>query len=269
MRYSNFSKIGPVDCYELGQSPIKSLLFTVFFFKIDGILIDSSAMRCRNMLPDFGRNGAPHKLYLTHHHEDHSGNASFFQKKYQLSVYGHPKCAEKLKNSFDILPYESILFGKPEPVVVNEVPETFETSNYRFETIHTPGHCDDHVCYYVPSEGWLFSGDLYVADKIKIWRKGESVAQQIQSLEKLLQLDFDVLFCAHNPQAKGGKQKLLQKQEHLIEFYEAVKLCISKGYTPRQTMSALNLKEKYHVKWITFNDVSVIQKVMSVYKEIV
>ena len=40
--------------------------------------------------------------------------------------------------------------------------------------------------YYEKNKGWLFSGDMYVADKIKYFATYESMLTQIESLKKLI-----------------------------------------------------------------------------------
>ena len=32
-----------------------------------------------------------------------------------------------------------------------------------FTVIHTPGHAEDHVCFWEAQTGWLFAGDMVVA----------------------------------------------------------------------------------------------------------
>jgi glyoxylase-like metal-dependent hydrolase (beta-lactamase superfamily II) len=68
-------------------------------------------------------------------------------------------------------------------------------------------------------QGWLFSGDLYLGERIKFFRADERFAEQIASLIKVLTLDFDTLFCAHNPCLKSGKQKIKNKLQFLEDLY--------------------------------------------------
>lgn len=261
-----FGHFGPVEFFELGRSKVPTLLMTVIFYKLDGILIDSGSAITRRDLPVFHGAEIPRSLYLTHFHEDHTGNVAHFIRSYGLQAYGHPYTAEKLRNGFSVLPYEMLMFGAAEPANILEIGTSFKSENYTFDVIKTPGHTPDHQCFYVKSEGWLFSGDMYVADMIRIWRKPENLKQQIESLEILSVLDFDVIFCAHNPQFSNGKNRILAKLENFRNFYGEVKEHRLKGLSPRETMRAMKIKERWLVRILTTNDVCVEYMVRSVYE---
>lgn len=260
MIYKNFIEHDGVQLYELGYAPfgMRELLWTVYFFKIGDTLIDTGSKNTRKGLPKF-QLGDINQVFLTHFHEDHSGNAAYFKDKFQVPIYAHALSEPFLKNGFPIQMYEKIMFGAIEPFQPNRFPTKIKMGNWDAEVIHVPGHSVDHCCYFIPEKGFLFSGDLYVADKIKIWRKSESLHQQINSLERLLQLDFDVLFCSHNPRLENGKYHLRNKYEFLMDFRERVQQF---GDIPAlEIMSNLKLKEKQFEKWISWKDVSVVNLV--------
>ena len=48
--------------------------------------------------------------------------------------------------------------------------EWLETPRFRFRVIHTPGHSADHIALYEPNRRWLFSGDLYLAPRLRYLR---------------------------------------------------------------------------------------------------
>lgn len=242
--------------FELGYAPfgVRDLLYTVYFFKIGDTLIDTGSLRTRKYLPTFGKDEIK-QIYLTHFHEDHSGNAAFFKEKFNIPVYAHEMSMPFLANGFPVQLYEVIMFGAVEPFKATAFPSKITMNNMDVDVIHVPGHSVDHCCYFIPSKGQLFSGDLYVADKIKIWRKSEHLDTQISSLEVLLKLDFDVLFCSHNPRLKNGKEHLQAKYNFLVDFRDSVQ---NFGDSPSsEIMKKLGLKEKYLEKWLSWGDVSV------------
>lgn len=64
----------------------------------------------------------------------------------------------------------------------NQLPEGWQV-------ISTPGHKEDAVCFYVPSEGILFSGDTLFLESIgRTDLPGGDMSELIQSLNKLKQL---------------------------------------------------------------------------------
>ena len=124
------------------------------------------------------------------------------------------------------------------------------------------------VVLHEPSQGWLFSSDLYLNAYISYFLFSERMLQQIQSLEKVLKLDFDTLFCGHNPQLKNGKAALAKKLNFLTAFYEQVQHWHEKGYDPQAIFKAMKLKENYTIQLMSHGWLSKINMVKSVLRDL-
>jgi len=74
------------------------------------------------------------------------------------------------------------------------------------------------VGLYEPNKRWLFSADLYVNSYFAYFLRNENIYQQIESIKKLLALDFDAIICSHNPQLANGKLQLEKKLKFLEDF---------------------------------------------------
>ncbi len=72
--------------------------------------------------------------------------------------------------------------------------------------------------------------------------------QQIKSIEKILSLDFEILFCSHNPQFKQGKKLLEKKLQFFQQFYQDVAELQHQDLNANQIFKKLNLKEKWKVR---------------------
>lgn len=258
-------RYGEVTCVRVARSLVPAAQIPVCFYQVGSLLVDTGPSNARNYLRTHTWKPEPRAILITHYHEDHSGNAAFLHNAFGAPVYAHPATADILKTGFPILPYEKIMFGPAEPVPVVHLPEVFEYENRRYQVIETPGHAPGHVCFWVKEEGWLFAGDMYVAEKIKIWRRTENLAEQIQSLEKLCTLDFEALWCGHNPQPRGGPELLRRKLEYFRWFYGRAAEAFRKGLSEREAIRFMKLRERPLVKLLTFNDVSVAHMVRSVY----
>jgi len=136
-----------------------------------------------------------------------------------------------------------------------------------FQLIPIPGHASDMVALYEPTEGWLFSADLYIYDYIKFCMKDESIAAQINSLERVLALDFDLLFCSHNPKMKNAKVHLRRKRDFLENFYETVLNWHHQGYPPEQIMDKMKLTKMYWMRFISGGTLSGLNMVKSVIRD--
>jgi hydroxyacylglutathione hydrolase len=79
-------------------------------------------------------------ILLTHYDSDHTGGVTALRKATGCPVVG-PEPAP--------WPIDSAVGGGA----------VFELSGFRCEAIDTPGHARPHRAYYLPDQGWLFSGD--------------------------------------------------------------------------------------------------------------
>ena len=243
---------------------------TVYTYIIDDLLIDTAQRHNRDNILKVAQAHQIQKIILTHHHEDHSGNVAYLMEQLNVIAYAHPHTVQILGNGYKTSPLAKILNGSVDVAHLNPILETdnISTKNYLLQPIFTPGHCDDHYCYFEKNKGWLFSGDLYVADKIKYFGTEESLLTQIQSIQKLLLLDFDVLFCSHNPKVVDGKQRLKNKLQFFEDFSGKVKDLHQKGKSVAEIFAEMNLKENYYYKVITAGNFTSENMVKSVVRDL-
>ncbi|OGR08571.1 MAG: hypothetical protein A2341_25525 [Deltaproteobacteria bacterium RIFOXYB12_FULL_58_9] len=261
VRRHNF---GIAQGYELGWSDVGQPWMSVFVWVVGHVLIDSGLSHLRRQVLELARAHEIEAVLLTHHHEDHSGNAGALKAAYGLPVLGHLATQEKLATPFRILPYQHWVWGPADPVGVTAVDAPFEAGGHRFEPVHTPGHSRDHTVYWMPEHGCMFSGDLYLADRIKYFRCDEDIAEQIVSLKKAVLFDVDVLFCAHHPQRAGGRERLLAKLQFLEEFYGRIGQAVDAGCDGvEELMRRAAVLESLGVRAFTFGNASARQMVKS------
>lgn len=84
-------------------------------------------------------------VVLTHTHPDHVGNVDAVVEAFDVNVWG---------------------FDPEHPLVDHPIADGEEVrlgaDDYR--ALHTPGHIDDHLCFYSADAGVLFAGDLVFAN---------------------------------------------------------------------------------------------------------
>ena len=86
----------------------------------------------------------------------------------------------------------------------------------------------------------------------------------MDSLKTVLTLDFNALFCGHNPIPKGGKDRLAAKLAFLEDFYGRVTDLNRKGLTESEIIARLDLKQDRLVKWVTMGNACFANMVRSV-----
>jgi glyoxylase-like metal-dependent hydrolase (beta-lactamase superfamily II) len=247
---------GDFQGVKVGGSLVGKPIMTVIFYHLDDILIDTGPYSARRAIHNYIKVHKIDRAFLTHYHEDHAGNARYLVDN-GIKVQGHEKTVQKLQQNNNLKPYEYILFGKLEKAVIEPLPEVIHTKHYELIPIYTPGHSIDHTVYHEPHRGWLFSGDLFLGQKIKYWRKDENMQSTLQSLDCILKLSFDHLYCGHNPKLKNPKKYIELKRQQILDLIEQVNQLAKLGFSRREIISKLTKgKEKRITKWITLGDVS-------------
>lgn len=265
MRFCKTSTFaGDIFGLKLGWSLAGPPLMKACCYVFHRIMIDTGQSRMEKEALGFAREKRVERVCLTHHHEDHSGNAAAIREALDADVYGHALTAQKMEQPYPILPYQKYVWGRTTPVRVNPFPEEIDTPQGRLVPIHTPGHAKDHTVFYLPDKGVLFSGDLYLADRIRFFRSDEDIGSQIEALRTVAGLDFDTLLCGHYPRPRDGRRHIRNKLEFLENFYGSVVWLHQKGLSEKQIFHRLKLKEAYVVKYFCFGNVSMLNGVRSV-----
>jgi glyoxylase-like metal-dependent hydrolase (beta-lactamase superfamily II) len=118
-----------------------------------------------------------------------------------------------------------MLWGTPEPSETAPVDSEIQTKRFRFSVIPTPGHTDDHICLYEPNEGWLFTGDLFVGERIRYSREDEDIYSILDSLRRIASLPLKTVFCSFSGVIDNPKEGIHRK----IDYLENLKCEIDKG----------------------------------------
>lgn len=183
-------------------------------------------------------------LLLTHHHEDHSGNANRISKLKKLVPYAPLLGQDKLAKGYPTPLLQKLIWGSPLKVVTQTLPAEIEintTTSHpsKVVAVHTPGHAKDLTCLFLPEHKYLFSGDMYISKSLKYLRADENLEQLMNSLRKLIALDFDILFCPHNGIITQGKQALRDKLNNLTNLCAQSQQLATQGLTEAQIVVQL------------------------------
>ncbi len=199
-------------------------------YRIDETVIDAGPSNQWRYIRKFLSQSAVKQLLLTHHHEDHTGNASRIAQHYKITPKAPELSQAKLAEGYATPGLQKIIWGNPKPVETETLRDTeYLDDGSKIIPIATPGHSKDLTCLYFPEQGYVFSGDLFIARTVKIMRSDENLLQMITSLEKVLSLDFRTLFCSHAGIIKNGKEVLQEKLDRIIELCARVQELSQQG----------------------------------------
>jgi glyoxylase-like metal-dependent hydrolase (beta-lactamase superfamily II) len=209
-------------------------------YSIGSALIDTGPPNRWLQVREFLKERPPEHVLLTHHHEDHSGNGARIQAEFGAQILAHPAALPELAAGWRLRPYQHIFWGRPPQLAAQPVPEVVELKDgLRLQTLRTPGHADDLVCYLEPERGWLFTGDLYIGSRPRYLRQDENLELQIESLHAILNHDFKVVFCGHRGVVPEGYRAIEEKLDYLLNLCEQVRNLHRKGLSVREITRSL------------------------------
>src|SRR5256885_142861 len=159
---------GDVRYFRMARTVLGRAIYWTGVYLIDGLLVDSGPPNLAHDVRRLVSNLAVRQCVTTHHHEDHSGNHGLLAAELRITPLAHAIGVSRLAvaDTHSQL-YRRVAWGARPPAPAAPLGEGLETSRFRFRVIHTPGHATDHVALFEPERGWLFSGDLYLAPRLR------------------------------------------------------------------------------------------------------
>ncbi|MGO9171888.1 MAG: MBL fold metallo-hydrolase [Rhodomicrobium sp.] len=153
-------------------------------------------------------------ILVTHCHSDHSGAVAELQKRTGALTYGMPRSADD--PAADAKGPSGHSFVTP---VGFDVPlqhgSKIAGPGFEIEAVHTPGHAPDHLCFYIPGQNILLSGDHVMGWNTSVIAPPEGhMGSYMRSLELLLERGETVYFPGH-----GGPVREPQRFVKALMFH--------------------------------------------------
>lgn len=229
----------------------RALNTTCIVYRLGSTIIDTGPSNQWEYVKKFIGERAVDRVLITHHHEDHSGNGSRIQAEQAPPIYMPASGIDTVRKGFTISYAQKRTWGEAGPFEAEAIPDEMPLGDgIVVRAIHAPGHSHDMTCYLEPNRGWLFSGDVYIASKTKYFRFDENIHQQIDSLERLLSLEFDTLMCSHRGPLAEGRRHLQNKLDYLTEFRNRALAMHAEGVSIRGITRAMLGREDL-MSWMT------------------
>src|SRR5205823_2092421 len=93
--------------------------------------------------------------------------------------------------------------------------ETVDVDGRQLRTLATPGHAEDHLCFWLADARLLFTGDLVAGvGTVVLSDRPGSLGRYLASLEKVLALGDSTVLPGHGPTIPDGPAKLREYLEH-------------------------------------------------------
>lgn len=229
----------------MGPTVLGRLAMPFRCYLVDGLLIDTGPPNQAADVARLVRELPVRQVVNTHHHEDHAGNNALITAATGIVPRAHALGVPLLAALPPIQRYRRLTWGEARDGAAEPLGDVLETERHAFRVIHTPGHAPDHVVLVEANEGWAFSGDLYIHDRIKLLRHEEDPHALIASLERLRPEAIGTVWCAHRGKVADGAAALARKAANLRELGARVGELHARGLPPREIVRRLIGREGF------------------------
>ena len=127
------------------------------------------------------------RILVTHTHKDHSPAALPISKKLNIPMFGRLVDRDSEWEDETFVPDTVLSHG-----------DTISTNEYTLETIHSPGHASNHLCFYLKDQKCLLTGDhIMDGSTVVIAPPDGNMTEYIESLKLLESYDIDYFAPGH------------------------------------------------------------------------
>lgn len=142
------------------------------------------------------------EVVLTHAHPDHQG--------------GYPQIRARLgRLRVAKRPWPELDAAVAEDLHAIDDGAVIETEGATLKAIHTPGHAEDHLCFWLEEERAVFTGDVVLgAGTTVIPERGGDLLDYMRSLRRLLELEPAVIYPGHGPMIRSAMAKIREYIAH-------------------------------------------------------
>lgn len=177
-------------------------------------------------------------ILITHTHLDHCGGARAFAERCgapTLAFGAHP--VRKRENDAPALDEGADYAFSPDETMADGA--VIEGGDWRIEAVHTPGHLSNHLCFALPQEKALFTGDHMMgwATTVVAPPDGDMDAY-LKSLDLLLARDDEIYLPTHGAPIENPRRFVRAVKTHRLMRDAQILEQLKKGRTRIKDMVA-------------------------------
>ncbi len=164
---------------------------TYLIMREQGVIVIDPGAECTKIKAAIAQTQKPlTAILLTHAHFDHIGAVDELYEAYHCPIYASCEAINMSQNSYTNLSDQFTPFTLSSPI--KALPDELKLLDLSIQVINTPGHTDGDVCFYVPQEKALFTGDtLFQGSAGRTDFPTGNLSTLMHSLKVLKELPFD------------------------------------------------------------------------------
>ena len=158
------------------------------------------------------------RILVTHTHTDHSPAALPISKKLNIPMFGRLVGRESQWEDETFIPDNVLSHG-----------DEISTDEYSLETIHTPGHASNHLCFYIKEIKCLLTGDhIMDGSTVVIAPPDGNMTEYINSLRLLEEYEINYFAPGHGNIMKEPTKTINSIIRHRLSRESKVFRCVEK-----------------------------------------
>lgn len=179
------------------------------------------------------------RVLFTHSHMDHYEGVDDIAELRDAVLMAHPIEAEVINANLTTKRVEH-------EVSDNDV---IESNGVTIRALFTPGHAHGHLCFYLEEPKFLITGDVVLGYGTSVisppW--GDMI-DYLATLERLKQLDLEMLLPAHGPMIEAPYEKIQEYIDHRVMREQKVLAAVQDGNdTPERIAKAIYGEDDFKV----------------------
>lgn len=167
-------------------------------------------------------------VLLTHHHADHSPLAKPLAEKHGCKVYGHS--VQPTEQADTQITLEAGHDSTFKPDVEIRDGDIIKGEGWTIETLHTPGHTSNHLCFALQEENTLFSGDHIMGWATSVVSPPDGhMGDYLNSLQRVLDRNFDVIRPTHGAEITEVRTFVQAYIDHRLQRESQILNAVTSG----------------------------------------
>lgn len=212
----------------------RSIGYDVSAYLVRGVLVDVGFPLVAQALGRYLTRARPDGILITHHHEDHGGNAELAAWM-RIPIGASDATLALLNEPQHLALHRRLIWGSPPPL---------RTPIMRFASdalrlVPTPGHAPDHHVVWDAERETIFGGDLFLGVKVRAAHPDERPRELVRSLRHAAALRPRRFFDAHRGLVRDPVAALLAKADWLDDTIAAIERRIAEGWSNRAIARAV------------------------------
>jgi glyoxylase-like metal-dependent hydrolase (beta-lactamase superfamily II) len=171
-------------------------------------------------------------ILVTHTHNDHSPAARALKAATGAKIFG---CAPPRTSGTPIDAVHDLEYA---PDVVMRDGDSIESNGFFLQCLATPGHTQNHVCFTLPQESALFTGDHVMAWSTSLCCASRWCHARLSGIAREAPAEDQIFWPGHGGPVKNPQAYVNALIRHRREREEAILACIRAGHSAIPAIAA-------------------------------